>query len=296
VRRTAEDHRSAFTRDRIDLQAAIPDAPLWIVGYYIRIAQVVGNLLQNSAKFTPAGGKATVSVEANVGFQQAVIRVRDTGAGIAPDTLPCIFEPFTQADTTLDRSKGGLGLGLALVKGLVEMHGGTGSVESEGVGKGAEFTVRLPLESGMAPSAAPPTSGARQNGRTRRVLVIEDNVDAADSLREVLELAEHTVEVAYSGPAGIELARDFKPDVVLCDIGLPGMDGYEVARAMRADPALHETTLVALTGYGAPEDIAKTREAGFGYHLAKPPSVEKIEEALAVRTAATSPGPGPGAP
>jgi two-component system CheB/CheR fusion protein len=193
--------------------------------------------------------------------------------------LPRIFEAFAQADTTLDRSKGGLGLGLALVKGLVEMHGGTVSVESGGLGKGAEFTVRFPLEVLGTPAAAP-VRGAASSGGARRVLVIEDNVDAADSLREALELGDHMVEVAYSGAEGIEKARAFGPDVVLCDIGLPGMDGYAVARVMRGDPELSRALLVALTGYALPEDVAKAKAAGFAIHLAKPPSLRKLEELL----------------
>jgi two-component system CheB/CheR fusion protein len=192
-----------------------------------------------------------------------------------------VFEPFAQADSTLDRSKGGLGLGLALVKGLVEMHDGTVSVESGGLGKGAEFTVRLPLESRELPAAAPERSAVAEG--PRRVLIIEDNVDAAESLREALEFGEHTVEVAFSGAEGIEKARAFRPDVVLCDIGLPGMDGYEVAKAMRAEPALRSVVLVALSGYAAPEDVARSRKAGFEHHVAKPPVMKKLEQILASR-------------
>ncbi len=281
VRRTVDDHRWSFSENGLGLSTAVPDVPLWIDGDRTRIAQVFGNLLHNAAKFTQPGGKATLSVEGNVALRQAVVHVRDTGVGIAPEMLPRVFEPFTQADATLDRREGGLGLGLALVKGLVEMHGGTVSVASEGLGKGAEFTVRLPLEAAELPAAAQAPSALDRG--PRRVLVIEDNVDAAESLREVLELRAHAVEVAFSGTEGIEKARTFRPDVVLCDIGLPGMDGYEVARTMRRDPALRETKLVALTGYAAPEDVARSREAGFDAHLAKPPTVEKIEEALATR-------------
>jgi CheY-like chemotaxis protein len=186
--------------------------------------------------------------------------------------------------TTLDRSKGGLGLGLALVKGLVDMHGGSVTVASDGLGKGAEFVVRLPLESAEPHAPEPPPSGAE--ARPRRVLVIEDNVDAAESLKDVLEFHEHTVEVAFNGPQGLDKARAFGPDVVLCDIGLPGMDGYDVARAMRADPALRGARLVALTGYAAPEDVARSKEAGFDVHLAKPPTLEKLAEALAQRAPA----------
>ncbi len=290
VYRAIEDHRSSFAQNGLGLQLTLPQVPLWIDGDRTRVAQVIGNLLHNSAKFTQPGGKVTVSVEGNADLRQAIVRVRDTGVGIGPEMLPRVFEAFAQADTTLDRSKGGLGLGLALVKGLVEMHGGTVSVESEGPGKGAGFTIRFPLEA--AELAAGPLRAALGRSDPRRVLVIEDSVDAADSLRELLEFGEHTVEVAYSGVAGIEKAREFLPDVVLCDIGLPGMDGYEVARAMRADPALRETTLVALTGYAAPEDIARSREAGFDSHLAKPPTLEKIEEALALRRASGRREPG----
>jgi len=190
-----------------------------------------------------------------------------------------LFEPFTQAEATLDRSKGGLGLGLALVKGLVEMHGGEVCAHSDGPGKGAEFVVELPLEATSADRASPTAVGAKPSGR--RVLVIEDNIDAADSLREVLAFGDHIVEVAYNGPEGLARAREFKPEVVLCDIGLPGMDGYQVARAFRADDTLKGVFLVALSGYALPEDLQRAQEAGFDRHLAKPPSIEKIEEALA---------------
>jgi two-component system CheB/CheR fusion protein len=205
--------------------------------------------------------------------------VRDTGAGIAAEMLPRIFEPFIQADTTLDRSKGGLGLGLALVKWLVELHGGTASAASEGPGKGAEVTVRLPLHA--AQEAAEPARPAPGHVG-QRVLVVDDNVDGAESTRLMLELVGHTVKVAFSGASAIEEARSFTPDAVLCDIGLPGMDGYQVAQAMRADPKLRGARLVALTGYAAPDDIARSREAGFDAHVAKPASVQKLEEALAV--------------
>jgi PAS domain S-box-containing protein len=278
VRHAVEDHRPAFVTRGLELELAIPAGAVRIDGDRTRVAQVIDNLLQNASKFTQPGGRVTVSVEASEALGQAIARVRDTGAGIAPEMLPRLFEPFSQADTTLDRSKGGLGLGLALVKGLVEMHGGNVSVASEGLGRGAEFTIRLPLLSGLALDAAP--RHALRRSEPRRVLVIEDNVDAAESLREVLELAGNTVEVAYTGPAGIEKARGFGPDVVLCDVGLPGMDGYEVARALRADPALRSATLAALTGYARPEDVARSREAGFDHHLAKPLSLERLADVL----------------
>ncbi|HVI94049.1 MAG TPA: response regulator, partial [Anaeromyxobacter sp.] len=202
------------------------------------------------------------------------------GAGIAPEMLPRVFEAFAQGDSTLDRSKGGLGLGLALVRGLVEMHGGVVDATSDGPGKGAAFTLRLPLDVGGA-RALPAQPALVASAAPRRVLVIEDNEDAADTMREVLELGEHSVEVAYNGPDGLEKARAFRPDVVLCDIGLPKMDGYQVARAMRADRELGRIALIAVSGYAQPEDVAMAKDAGFDAHLAKPPSVEDLERTMA---------------
>jgi two-component system CheB/CheR fusion protein len=279
VRRAVEDHREAFAKNHLELEVSHPDGALWIYADRTRIAQVLGNLLSNSAKFTPAGGRATVAVERSAELGQAILRVRDTGIGIAREMLPRVFEPFAQADTTLDRSRGGLGLGLAMVKGLIELHGGTVSVESAGPGQGTELCVRLPI--GLAELPAEVPSRRRPPAVPRRVLVIEDNVDAAETLREVLEFLEHTVELAYSGEDGVAKARRFRPDVILCDIGLPGMDGYEVAREARDDPALREARLVALSGYAAPQDVARALEAGFDAHLAKPPTLDAIEETLA---------------
>ena len=181
-----------------------------------------------------------------------------------------------QADRTLDRSKGGLGLGLALVKGLIELHGGTISVESAGLGQGSAFVVRLPLEEATQAESSSVAAAAKRP--RRRVLIIEDNVDGADSLRELLEFGEHWVEVAYSGPQGLSVAKEFRPEVVLCDIGLPGMSGYDVARAFRADDAFKGALLVALTGYALPEDLERASKAGFDRHLAKPPALEKLDE------------------
>jgi PAS domain S-box-containing protein len=279
VGRTVDDHRDLFAQTGIDLAFQPSGVRLLVHADRTRLTQVVGNLLQNAVKFTPKGGTTTVLVEGR-GEGQAVIRVRDTGAGIGVEILPCLFEPFTQADRTLDRSKGGLGLGLALVKGLVEMHDGRVAARSEGPGKGAEFEVALPTISPSEIAEPRPLCG-QESPQPRRVLVIEDNRDAADSLCEVLDLLNHSSMVAYSGDEGLEKVRAHRPHVVLCDIGLPGMDGHEVARAIRADARLSATTLVALTGYAAAEDLARSREAGFDYHLAKPPSIEAIERVLA---------------
>jgi len=279
VRRTIEDHRSLFEKNEVRVEARFAPEPIRVNADGTRLAQVVGNLLQNAAKFTSRGQHTTVSVSVDRAQQQAVISVSDTGVGMPPEVLARLFQPFMQADTTLDRSKGGLGLGLALVKGLVELHGGTIDAHSDGLGRGAEFIVRLPLA--IEAGAAAEAKRASSKPAGRRVLIIEDNIDAADSLREVLEFGEHEIVVAYNGPEGVAKAREFRPEVVLCDIGLPGMDGFDVARAFRADEGLKGTYLVALSGYALPEDVQRAQEAGFDRHLAKPPSLEKIEEVLA---------------
>ena len=277
VRRTVEDHRSLFADDGVGLEVALPDAALWVDGDATRLTQVLGNLLHNAVKFSDRRDHASVTVVREQ--DTAVVRVRDTGIGLSQELLPRVFEPFTQAETTLDRARGGLGLGLALVKGLVELHGGSVEVESAGPGQGAEFTVRLPIRE-VATDRAVARSAIRAP-TARRVLVIEDNIDAAESLREVLEFGGHVVEIANSGRDGIERSLTFRPDMILCDIGLPGMDGYEVARRLRADKTLASTYLVALTGYALPEDLARAKEAGFDEHIAKPASLERIEEVLA---------------
>ena len=201
VRRTVEDHHSLFESKGIAIETNFALAPLPINGDGARLAQAVGNLLQNAAKFTPKGGRVRVSTEAVASKKRAAIRVVDTGVGIEPAMVLRLFQPFMQADATLDRSMGGLGLGLALVKGLVEMHGGGVRAHSDGPGKGAEFVVELPLEEAAAVAAG--TEPARSARRVRRVLIIEDNIDAADSLREALESHEHVIEVASSGPEGL---------------------------------------------------------------------------------------------
>ena len=280
VRRTAEDHRSLFERNDVRLELSLPPEPVRVTGDVTRLAQVVGNLLGNAAKFSGRGGVTRVSVSADANGRYALIRVADTGIGIGPETLARLFQPFVQAEMPSDRNRGGLGLGLALVKGLVELHGGEISAHSAGLGQGAQFVVRLPAAAAPAATTQPPPASAV--ARPRRVLIIEDNADAADSLRIVLELNGHLVEVAYNGPDGLALTRAFEPEVVLCDIGLPGMDGLEVARAIRADGARSkQIVLVALSGYAQPEDLRRAAHAGFDHHLAKPPDLEQIAQLLA---------------
>jgi PAS domain S-box-containing protein len=283
VRRTAEDHRSLFAGRGVALSVEAPPAPLWVSADATRLRQVVGNLLANAAKFTDAGGRVTVSVAQEA--DRAALRVVDTGVGMPPAVLASLFEPFVQAGGAAQRTRGGLGLGLALVKGLVELHGGSVEARSEGPGRGAALTVRLPLHAGVelpTPSPVPgPASAAR------RILVVEDNADAAETLRLVLELAGHEVELARDAAEGVERTRELLPDVVLCDIGLPDRDGYDVAREIRAAPELAGVRLVALTGHALPEDQRRAAEAGFDAHLGKPVAPDTLQRLI------TSLGPPP---
>jgi PAS domain S-box-containing protein len=278
VRRTAEDYRALFAANGIEVEIDVSKKQLIVDGDPARVAQIIGNLLQNAAKFTPRGGHVWLTLKADKARRMAVISVRDTGVGISADVLPQLFQPFEQGANTLSRASGGLGLGLALVKALVEMHAGNVEARSEGPGTGAEIIVRLPLSAGSATDGADPKEPAALP--VRRVLIIEDNVDSARSLCEVLKLEKHEVEVCHDGPAGLAKARSFKPDIVFCDIGLPEMDGYRVAEAFRSDKQLRSVYLVALTGYALPADRAKAMAAGFDRHLAKPPSLAKLRDVL----------------
>jgi PAS domain S-box-containing protein len=277
ARKTVDDHRPVFARRGVAVEVCLFEAPIFVAADRARLTQVLGNLLQNAAKFTPAGGRATVEVRLGE-HGQAEMRVADTGVGVSPELLPHLFEPFAQADRTLERSRGGLGLGLALARGLVELHGGQVRAQSAGPGHGTEVTVSLPV----APPATEPADALRQPHALagRRILVIEDNVDAAMTIREALELRDNEVVIAYDGVEGVAKAREFKPEVVLCDLGLPRLDGFGVARALRAEPTLASTLLVAVSGYAQPDDLLRAREAGFDHHVAKPPSVGALEELL----------------
>jgi signal transduction histidine kinase/DNA-binding response OmpR family regulator len=284
VRATVEDYRSILEATGLHLQASLPGAALWTYGDPTRLAQVVGNVLHNANKFTDAGGRVAVELTGAPGSREAVLTIRDNGIGMEPEVLARVFEAFSQADRSLDRSRGGLGLGLALVKGLVELHGGQVRVNSDGPGKGTELSIRLPLGGQPQPHlrVASVTPAAREGRLSRRVLVIEDNPDSAESMRMLLALSGHQVEVAPTGVSGMERAREFRPEVVLCDIGLPGgMDGYAVARAMRQDPELSSTYLIASTGYGQAEDQRRCREAGFDAHLTKPVDLAELQRLLA---------------
>jgi PAS domain S-box-containing protein len=286
VRRTLDDHRVAFEEAGVLLADELPDAPCWVDADATRLAQVLGNLLGNALKFTSRGGHVAVRLRPDADLVELV--VRDSGAGIEPELQPQLFQPFRQGPEASTRAAGGLGLGLATVKGLVELHGGTVALASGGRGQGTAVTVSLPRTSApAAPLAALPPAPAR-----RRVLVIDDNVDGAQSLKDVLETCGHEVQVAYDGPSGLEAARELEPDVIVCDIGLPGMDGYAVARTIRAEPALREAQLVALSGYARPEDVERARDAGFDQHLAKPPGIDELAALLAAAPARTRHGAG----
>ena len=270
MNRAAESARPLLDARRHGFSVLLPTEPLWVQGDQARLEQVAVNLLNNAAKYTDTGGlvRLTVAREGD----EAVIRVTDNGVGIPPEMLARIFDLFTQVDASLSRSHGGLGVGLALVRTLAEMQGGRVTATSGGLGKGSEFAVKLPV---LAPPAGRETTTTlerrRPAGRILRVLVVEDNVDSADSLGMLLRLYGHEVLVARTGPAALEAAASFRPTLVLLDIGLPGMDGYEVARRLRADPASAGMTLCALTAY-TPSDADRPRplQSGFDHHFIKP--------------------------
>jgi signal transduction histidine kinase len=251
-----------------ELVVTLPAQPMHLHADPTRLTQVVTNLLTNACKFTGQGGRITVSVEQE--GLQGVIRVSDNGIGMAPSELTRIFEIFAQVDRSRDSTSEGLGLGLALVKTLVEMHDGTVEARSEGLGQGSEFVVRLPLVHSSAPeSRTSADEGSKKQAASSRVLVVDDNRDVAGSLAMVLELAGHHVEMVHDGPSAIKKAASYQADVILLDIGMPGMNGYEVARQIRAQ-GQKGLTLVAITGWGQDEDRQLSKEAGFDAHLVKP--------------------------
>jgi len=263
------------------LDVDLPEEPLPLEADVTRMVQVLSNLLNNAAKYTPAGGRVALSAWREDGH--AVVAVSDSGIGIPPDAIGSVFEMFTQVRGSLDRAQGGLGIGLSLVRRLVELHGGRVAAFSAGRGHGSTFTVRLPLHPGSphARLRAPGDDAHARPPAPMRVLVVDDNADAADSLVALLEALGHTTSVARDGPEGLRLALEAQPDLVLLDIGLPGMSGYEVARAIRRNQGVRQIVLIALTGWGAQSDQQQSHEAGFDQHLTKPVSLEALEQALA---------------
>ncbi|WP_439627070.1 PAS domain S-box protein [Gemmata sp.] len=265
-----------------DLKVLLPPDPLPLHADPVRMAQVVGNLLTNAAKYTEPGGRIWLTAEREGG--EAVLRVRDSGIGIAPNMLPRIFELFVQVDHASTKAQGGLGIGLTLVKNLVEMHNGSVAARSAGLGRGSEFVVRLPVAVQGPEQAQAQGTGEQQHAAVpsgHRLLIVDDNRDAADSLAVLLELQGHEVRVAHNGPAALEVTKGYRPDVVFLDIGMPGMDGYEVARRLRQQPGLENVVLAALTGWGQKEDRRRTADAGFNHHLVKPPEPKAVAGVLA---------------
>jgi signal transduction histidine kinase/ActR/RegA family two-component response regulator len=261
-----------------NLQILSSYRPLWMLGDESRLVQCIVNVLTNSAKFTDPGGRILVELREEAGF--AVLEVTDTGVGIARELLPRVFDLFVQGERTLDRAQGGLGIGLSLVRRLVEMHGGNVSARSEGPGRGATFTIRLPLSS----SAVPAAKKAELTIPRKRILVVDDSVDSANTLAMMLQLDGHEVEAVYSGQEVLERVATFQPDIVLLDIGLPGMDGYTVARRLREKPQISQLRLIALTGYGQPEDRRAALEAGFDGHLVKPVDIAELKRSLLAKS------------
>jgi signal transduction histidine kinase len=279
VESALEASRPLFLSRRHTLEVRLPEAPVVLYADPVRIAQVLTNLLSNAARYTERGG--TVLVEAILENETAVLRVVDSGIGIPSAALANIFTMFSQAPEALALDQGGLGIGLALAKQLAELHRGSLTAASEGQGKGSTFTLRLPVEAPAVTPSEPPPPVLVPPVMPRRILVVDDNVDAALTLAELLGLDGHDAHVAHDGPSAVESARRLCPDVAILDIGLPGFSGLEVARRLREEPSLAGLFLVALSGWVQPEDLVRSREAGFDHHLAKPVDVGTLVRLLA---------------
>ncbi len=272
--------RSLLDERRHEFNASLPAEPIWLEGDASRLVQVVSNLITNSAKYTEGSGKISLTVQRD--GDEAVLRVRDSGLGIDAQLLPRVFDLFTQADESLARPQAGLGVGLALVKTIVELHGGTVEAHSDGIGQGSEFIVRLPTVPPPAGRSAPASGEPKAStGRALRVLVVDDNEDVTRLFQVILQTAGHVVRRAHTGRQALEIAPAFRPDVVLLDIGLPGPDGCQIAGMMRQDPLLQNVVLLAVTGYGREEDRLRSRDAGFDHHLVKPVDPDDLEQLLA---------------
>jgi len=272
----AELTRSVIEDRGLRFTVSLPPEPILLEADAVRIAQVFSNLLNNAAKYTPKGGSVWVTGERQ--GDEAIVVVRDTGVGLVPDLLPHVFDLFVQGTASLDRTTGGLGIGLTLVRSLVELHGGRVEARSAGIGKGSEFVVRLPALAAARASPRPAVPPGTRPGAPGplRILVVEDNQDTAEMLGAMFKMSGHEVELAADGFTALRTAESFRPAVVVSDLGLPGMDGYELARRIRQQERSGDLVLVALSGYGREEDRLKTREAGFDHHLVKPADVDKI--------------------
>ena len=274
VNQAVEGVRHHFETRKHEFTMTLPEKALVVKGDALRLEQIVSNLLINAAKYTPPGGHIALTLAEEAG--KAVLTVADDGIGISPDLLPRIFDLFVQAELSIDRSQGGLGIGLTLVHRLVELQGGTVEAKSAGLRQGSQFIVRLPVLEGAVPLAASTPAISKTPFVPHRILVVDDNVDAANTSALLLNLLGHKVKTAIDGVSGIEAARTFKPEVVLLDIGLPGMDGYEVARRLRNTPETADSLIIAISGYGQAEDRRRSKEAGFDHHVVKPATMEKL--------------------
>jgi CheY-like chemotaxis protein len=262
-----------------ELSVSLPAEPIHLHADPARLAQVLGNLLNNACRYTPPGGR--ISLNAQQQGSEAVIKVQDTGIGIPPDKLDSVFEMFAQIDRPWERSHGGLGIGLTLAKQLIEIHGGSIAAHSQGQGLGSEFVIRLPLAAD-APHAAPPKPAAQQRPAvTRRILIVDDNQDAAKSLAMLLKITGNQTQLAFDGLEAVKAAAAFRPEVLLLDIGLPKLSGYDVCRQIREQPWGKDLVIVALTGWGQEEDRRISKEAGFNYHMVKPLDYEALMRLLA---------------
>ena len=281
-----ETCRPLVESSQLKLTLDLPTDPIYLHADAARLIQVFGNLLNNACKYNAPGGHIWLSAVRQ--GTDVVVAVKDNGVGIPPDMVPSIFQMFTQVDTTLERSQGGLGIGLSLVKRFVEMHGGTIEASSAGVGQGSEFVVRLPVPAELPLDTQPPDPPAIQDAATcHRILVVDDNRDSANSLAMLLRLTGNETETAYDGLEALEAAERFRPDVVLLDIGLPKLNGYDVARRMRQESWGHGMTLVALTGWGQAEDRRQSADAGFDYHIVKPVDFNALKKLLGESAART---------
>ena len=284
IKAAVEASSALLERNRHQLKVTTPAQPVYVEGDLTRLTQVVANLLDNAAKYTDPGGKVWLSAERE--GDSAVIRVKDSGIGIPAEVLPRIFDMFTQAGLPLERSQGGLGVGLALVERLVLLHGGTVSAYSAGAGQGSQFTIRLPLAQAQKVPAIERREPVLPASTKRcRVLVVDDNVDSVESLAMLLRMMGHEVETASDGASGLEKAAAFKPDVAILDIGLPKVNGYELARQIREQQWSKNVTLVALTGWGQEQHRRRSEESGFNHHLTKPVEFDVLQEILAAADA-----------
>jgi PAS domain S-box-containing protein len=286
ARQAVEARRTDSDQTGVSLALAMPPAPVWVWAEPERLRRVADALLENAVRSTGRCGSVALEVVSEAEGHRAILAVRDTGMGIAPDMLERLVEALARPDGSLDRGRGGLGLGLALARGIVELHGGTVLARSEGAGLGAEFAMALPLAEQPVAASADRTVGSPRAAARLRILVVEDNADAAESLRRLLRLHGHEVSVTDNGVDGVAEAKRCRPDAVVCDIGLPGMDGYAVASALRGDPETARTRLIAVTGYGRAEDRARALSSGFDDHIVKP-----ADPAVLLSKLAVAPGP-----